>query len=76
MEQNYTDPSSLPGRLPCPVCGAAPEARSWRNFVYAGYTKIVSDKHSVFGTDVVPLVCSQCGYVQLFVDPQDFRGKD
>jgi hypothetical protein len=26
MEQNYSDPSSLPGTLPCPVCSAALEA--------------------------------------------------
>ena len=75
MEQNNIDPSRLPGRLPCPVCGAAPEARSWRKFVGNSYTNILSDKHSVLGTTVDPLVCSQCGSVQLFVNPQDFRGK-
>ena len=79
MGQNYVDPSSLPGQLPCPVCGASPEARSWRNFVGSnsgnGYTNIISDKHSILGTRINPLVCSQCGYVQLFVNPQDFRGK-
>jgi hypothetical protein len=75
MEQNYVDPSTLQGRLPCPVCGADPEARSWRSFVTSSYTNILSDKHSMMGTKVSPLVCSSCGYVQLFVDPRDFRGK-
>ena len=76
MEQDYTDPSSLPGKLPCPICGVGPEGRSWRNFAGNSYTNILSDKHSVLGTRINPLVCSQCGYVQLFVDPRDFRGKN
>lgn len=70
MDQNtYTSP--VP-QLPCPVCGAPPTEREWQRFV-SNDTRIISEKHSVLGSNVIPLICTQCGFVQLFVDPQDFR---
>jgi hypothetical protein len=59
---------------PCPVCGAPPQERSWREFVYGAYLKVRSEKHSLIGSDMKPLVCHSCGFVQLFADPADFRG--
>ena len=38
-----------------------------------GYTNIHSKKHKVNGSRSQPLVCTVCGYVQLFVNPEDFR---
>lgn len=64
-----------PPQTPCPNCGADPTQRRWSEFRpgYAGTTvRISSPKHSYAGTVVVPLVCRQCGYVQLFVPPEDF----
>lgn len=58
---------------PCPVCGANTEYRIWAKFVNSSYTHIVSRKHHIVGSVTNPLVCTQCGYVQLFVDPEDFR---
>lgn len=67
MIQNNLSP------LPCPVCGAEPQLREWSAFMGIQYTRIVSEKHKMIGTPLTPLVCTQCGYVQLFTDPQDFR---
>lgn len=58
---------------PCPVCNADPEYRIWSKFVNGSYTNIHSEKHKIIGSTPRPLVCTQCGYVQLFVDPEDFR---
>lgn len=59
---------------PCPVCGAEPAYRIWSETAggYGGVT-IRSRKHSFNGSQAKPLVCTVCGYVQLFVDPNDFR---
>jgi hypothetical protein len=70
MDQNLYASTVPP--LPCPVCGASPVEREWRRFL-SGYTKILSEKHRIQGSNITPLVCTQCGFVQLFVDPQDFR---
>src|SRR5450755_22574 len=59
---------------PCPVCGASPQERSWRSFVSGAYLKVRSEKHSMVGSDMKPLVCHNCGFVQLFTNPADFRG--
>gem|GEM_PF-2382427 len=64
--------------IPCPVCGAAPECRIWSNFVDSGYlmngyARIMSTKHSIRGSQAIPLICTVCGYVQLFVNPEDFQ---
>ena len=58
---------------PCPVCNAAPADRVWSNYAHSGYVNIHSPKHKMMGATPVPLVCTQCGYVQNFVDPKDFR---
>ncbi len=71
MDQNVYAPA-VP-QLPCPVCSAPPMEREWRSFVSSGYIKIVSKRHSVIGSNVAPLICTQCGFVQLFVNPQDFK---
>ena len=57
----------------CPVCGAEPQNRTWSRFVSGNYTHIISEQHKIVGSILTPLVCTQCGYVQLFVDPNDFR---
>ena len=73
MDQNtYT--AAVP-QQPCPVCSAPATERSWQRFLSSTYTHIISEKHHIQGSVVTPLVCSQCGFVQLFVNPEDFRKK-
>lgn len=57
--------------VPCPVCGAEPQYRIWSNFMER--IPIYSKKHTMIGSALTPLVCTICGYVQFFVDPEDFR---
>lgn len=67
---NYEDmPASTHS---CPVCGAEPQYRTWRRFVNSSYTHVISDAHKIVGSNLTPLVCTRCGYVQIFVDPTDF----
>lgn len=56
---------------PCPVCNAQPEQRVWSSYINYG-AMIRSPKHRIGGSQVVPLVCTQCGYVQLFTNVDDF----
>ena len=55
---------------PCPVCGAAAEEREWGEFLNV---RLRSEKHKVVGVSATPLICTRCGNVQLFVNPQDFH---
>ncbi len=57
---------------PCPVCNADPRYRRWSQFTQSQYTHVISPRHTVLGSTITPLVCTQCGYVQLFVNPEDF----
>lgn len=68
MQQQPTKPGA-----PCPVCGAEPRYRVWSIFMSGGDTRIDSKKHPFRGSEPIPLVCKVCGYVQLFVNPEDFR---
>jgi hypothetical protein len=57
---------------PCPNCHG--ENRVWRDTIAGEYPlRIRSDAHSIMGSPVQALVCTDCGYVQLFADPQDFN---
>jgi rubrerythrin len=58
---------------PCPVCGAQPAYRIWGKTMGYGGVLLASKKHPFNGSPAKPLVCTVCGYVQLFVDPNDFR---
>ena len=69
MEQD----SGTDALQPCPACNADPQYRIWSKFVNSSYTHILSEKHKILGSAPRPLVCTRCGYVQLFVDPEDFR---
>jgi hypothetical protein len=60
---------------PCPVCGAEPAYRVWSEMTGYGFVSIVSEKHALSGSQARPLVCIVCGYVQLFVDPEDFHSQ-
>lgn len=62
-----------PGELPCPVCGAEPQQRTWTNLMNDSHFRPFSLKHSIVGSQVNLLVCTICGYMQLFADPEDFR---
>jgi len=64
-----------PGELPCPVCKAEPQYRTWARFGNGefGSFALKSPKHRFFGTTPTALVCAGCGYVQFFVEPKDFR---
>lgn len=59
--------------VPCPVCGADSQYRVWRGYAGEGSVQIRSEKHAILGSVAKPLVCMVCGYVQLFVNPDDFR---
>ena len=72
MDQN-TYLSTVP-QQPCPVCSAPFTERRWRKFAGGeGNVRILSPGHSLLGSVVSPLVCYQCGFVQLFVNAEDFR---
>jgi len=62
-----------PPIVPCPVCGAPPDLRAWGKFNMEQNFTIISPAHSMVGSHIIPLICTSCGYVQLFVDPKDFR---
>ena len=58
--------------LPCPVCGAAPELRKWSKYT-SERERIQTDKHQTMGSPIHPFVCTRCGYIQEFVNPEDFK---
>lgn len=67
---------------PCPVCGAAPHMRVWSSTYASGanigpqHIAIITRKRAEtdpISVRAVPLICSQCGYVQFFVNPRYFR---
>ena len=57
----------------CPFCGASPEFRQWSEYLGRDTLRVKSPKHKWIGSHVFPLICIQCGYVQDFVVPEDFR---
>lgn len=76
--KNYMEPQPInPPVLPCPVCGAEPHRRTWSQVIgYAGGFTLSSPKQKhkfLYETRAEPLVCTVCGYVQFFVNPEDFR---
>ncbi|WP_126595442.1 hypothetical protein [Dictyobacter aurantiacus] len=56
---------------PCPNCQADGHYRQWRGISGHGM-RIDSDAHSVVGSEVSALICTICGNIQLFVNPNDF----
>ncbi len=69
---------------PCSICGAGPEKRKWSKTPLgaygSGHIMIISEERQSFWvgsnpklSEAVPVVCTQCGYVQFFVNPEDFR---
>lgn len=74
--------SSVPV-VPCPVCGAEPAARLWFGMNSADYGMygagvVLQIGGSAFFPKLLrtsSLVCTGCGYVQLFVESQDLRAK-
>jgi predicted RNA-binding Zn-ribbon protein involved in translation (DUF1610 family) len=56
---------------PCPNCQG--QYRVWRDVITRDGLCIRSDAHAIVGSPVQALVCTDCGYIQLFVDPQDFN---
>jgi hypothetical protein len=64
-------PARQPG--PCPVCGAQPVYRIWGTTTGYGHVLVDARKRLFTASPAKPLVCTVCGYVQLFVDPADFR---
>ncbi|GCE25879.1 hypothetical protein KDA_13630 [Dictyobacter alpinus] len=60
---------------PCPLCSVDGRYRQWRNLYGHGshHLKVVSDAHTMFGSEVMTLVCTNCGNIQFFVDPNDFN---
>jgi hypothetical protein len=81
MDKVNTSQVTLP---PCSICGAEAEKRKWcKTFsgsYGAGHILLVSrEQRSFWGSNpklsqANPVVCTQCGYVQFFVKPEDFRG--
>ena len=73
-----------PALPPCSICGAGPEKRKWTQLSPGGYGSgqitLFSEKKPTFWqgmsaelSQASPVVCTQCGYVQFFVNPEDFR---
>jgi hypothetical protein len=62
----------------CPNCEADPRYRIWENIHGVhGPISVTSDSHRFMGSNVKALVCKQCGYIQLFINPKDFyKGND
>lgn len=50
--------------------------RVWSQFIANYYVLLRSKKHKIAGSMPTPLVCTVCGYVQFFVNPEDFRDQD
>lgn len=79
MSQSDMTQRPLP---PCPVCGAAPQQRVWSS-TYAStgeagpqHIAIITRKRTPMdpiSVRATPLICSNCGYVQFFVNPKYFR---
>lgn len=63
------------GPVPCPICGAEPRYRTWADLMPIN-VNIFSRKRKGFlrgSSNLMPLVCTVCGYVQFFVIPEVFR---
>lgn len=60
----------------CPNCEADPQYRIWENIHGVhGPIYVPSDAHRLVGSAIKALVCKQCGYIQLFMNPNDFYRK-
>ena len=82
MDKDNTPPITFPA---CSICGAGSEKRKWsKTFATAyGAGDILLEsggEQQSFWTGpkpkiskASPVVCTQCGYVQFFVKPEDFR---
>lgn len=70
----FTPGLSVP---PCPACGAGGHERVWSQYATqrmgVGVPHILSPKNSVEGWEVIPLICTRCGFVMNFVNPVGFR---
>jgi hypothetical protein len=55
------------------VCGAEAVYRIWGTTTGYGHVLVDSKKRLFTAAPAKPLVCTVCGYVQLFIDPDDFR---
>ena len=56
---------------PCPVCEADSSYRVWGSI---GQTFVFNDAKKHFTpSPIVPLVCTVCGYIQFFTNPENFR---
>jgi hypothetical protein len=58
---------------PCPVCGADGTSREWRGThgdYQRGSGSIHIDARQYQTTEVKAVVCTRCGYIMLFADPQ------
>ena len=76
MRNNYYDPTRTL-IVPCPNCGARPQARVWSN-VPLEQVRIYGSgsQPNMWGASpLFPLVCSRCGLVQLFTDPRNFQAE-
>ncbi|GCE18066.1 hypothetical protein KDK_18660 [Dictyobacter kobayashii] len=59
---------------PCPNCNADGSRRQWRKTYghYINALRVDSDAYPNMGSNMGALVCTNCGNVQLFVDPDDY----
>jgi len=67
----------------CPMCNADGSKRKWFTVFPGAYGAgsiniIVDEKHGLLNftprtTEAIPTVCTQCGNVQFFVDPNEVR---
>lgn len=64
---------------PCPICEAVGEKQLWCSTFSgaygAGSLLLASNTHKFFSKPIraIPVVCTQCGHVRFFVNPQEFQ---
>lgn len=69
MTQSDQQTPSLP---PCPLCQADGTYREWRRVTVEGHSlKMDSYAHPFLGAIVEAFVCTECGNVQFFADPEE-----
>ncbi|MBO0778542.1 MAG: hypothetical protein J2P37_06900 [Ktedonobacteraceae bacterium] len=69
MQENEQQPLG-----PCSICGADGRQRVRTTLVTQGNLKVtVSEGFRFVGSGIEAVVCTSCGNIQLFTNPQEFK---
>ena len=70
------------GLLPCPICHTGGLRRAWKDLIISEFMgpttyelRVSSEKHSLKGSPISVLVCTNCGNIQFFTSPEDFNAE-